>query len=367
MDLNIDINQLPTGPSIYTDLGSLDNIRKQAQVDSAGAIKAAAKEFEAFFMKMMLKSMRQASEVIGEDSPFTSQQEKMYMGMFDEQLSVELSQKGTLGIADLMTKNILGSAYQTDKIDASLTRDPFSHLTKVEKSVSNPLQVITRGGDLTTNMAIDKPQVSLVHEYVTFNSENKELKFKQNHLNNTPNTNIPLMDVNDSVKPLTKPAEKKALFESPIDFVKQLYPMAKKSAESLGVNPKILLAQAALETGWGKYVMHSGDGKASHNLFGIKSNKSWQGDSVVVDTLEVEKGQFKSIKATFKMYQNFEKSFDDYVSFIKENPRYKQALEVVDDVAEYLSSLQSAGYATDPNYASKILSIFNRDVVQDAK
>ncbi|MDQ7048718.1 MAG: glucosaminidase domain-containing protein [Enterobacterales bacterium] len=182
----------------------------------------------------------------------------------------------------------------------------------------------------------------------------------------TLNVVSPLIDLNTIPLSDNKPAEKKSLFDSPIDFIKQLYPVAKKSAEALGINPKILLAQAALETGWGKYVMHSGEGEASHNLFGIKSNKSWSGDTVAIDTLEVAKGEFKTTKAVFKMYQSFEKSFEDYVDLIKNNPRYQQAVEGVGDATEYLSSLQSAGYATDPNYAQKILSIFKRDIIQQA-
>ncbi len=358
MELNTDINQLSMGPSIYTDLGSLDNIRKQAQVDSPAAIRSAAKEFEAFFMKMMLKSMRQASEVIGEDSMFTSQQEKMYIGMFDEQLSVELSQKGTLGIADLMAKNILGSDYDDKKIIANKNAEATTFLSQ-----NNPKAPI----------ALEQSSEEQRSKHIPYSQQILSMKPHESAVSSTPfgERVIALASLENSPlqkppKVDSKPAEKKPLFETPEAFISQLYPLAKKSAEELGVDPKVLLSQAALETGWGQYVMHSADGKASHNLFGIKSNKSWGGDEVLVNTLEVEQGEFKTIKAAFKMYQNFEKSFEDYVNFIKNNPRYQQALELVDDAASYLSNLQSAGYATDPNYASKILSIFNRDIMQQA-
>ncbi|MBV1910137.1 MAG: flagellar assembly peptidoglycan hydrolase FlgJ [Kangiellaceae bacterium] len=317
--------------SIYSDLQSLDGIRKQAQTDQRSAIKAAAKEFEAFFMNMMLKSMRQASEVIGDDSMFSSQQEKMFIGMLDEQMSVELSQKGNLGIADLLTRDLLGDS---NPVNSTTSGNLFSQTIKARNN--------------------DVHQASNVPQKV--NSEPK------------PVPEVVSSSLNELIKtPAEKRlgqgiAEKKSLFDSAKNFISELLPAAKRFAEKLGVEPELLVAQAALETGWGKYIMHNKAGQPSYNLFGIKGGTNWNGNTVKIDTLEVEKGSFVKKKDDFRMYDSFENSFSDYVDFIKNSPRYQSALTKVSDAKGYLESLQESGYATDPEYANKILRIFEQDI-----
>ncbi len=329
--------------SIFTDINSLDGIRKQAKTNTQEAIKSAAKEFEAFFMNMMLKSMRQASEVMGEDSFFGSEQEKMFIGMLDEQMSVELSQKGNLGIADLMARSMLGKSFNANETKTSeqINKTTRSHLYNTNNSGNNIKSNLTMTNDLDS--INKKPDVLLS--------------------NNQKSLNI----LTSSVSPQNSEqvAEKKSLFDDAKQFINDLLPSAIKEAKKIGINPKLLLAQAALETGWGKYIMHDKNGQPSNNLFGIKANNEWQGDAVKVDTLEVEKGAFVKRKQPFRMYESFEKSFSDYVDFLQTNPRYQSALNVTKDVKEFVNSLQSAGYATDPNYAKKILNIFNREPLKN--
>ncbi len=353
-----------TGPSIFSDLQSLNGIRNQAKVDSRAAIKAAAKEFEAFFMNMMLKSMRQASEVIGEDSMFNSQQEKMFIGMLDEQMSVELSQKGNLGIADLMARNILGDDY-------NLPHETKSLYSKMQQSPTMELEPSRK----STSIDIDSRNISDVSEKKVEGRSKESLTAPETVLvpakqnidkNRTVEKNKPVV-IQAAIKEVDGVAEKKSLFDSASSFVTQLLPSAQKIAQKLGVDPKLLLAQAALETGWGKYIMHDKNGLPSHNLFGIKSSQSWQGNSVKVDTLEVEKGAFVKKNEKFRMYDSFEKSFDDYAKLLQNSPRYQAALEVAKDAEKFVESLQSAGYATDPDYAKKILRIFNFDINVDIK
>ena len=319
-------------PSIYSDIHSLNRIREQATNDSRGAIKAAAKEFEAFFMNMMLKSMRQASEVIGDDSLFSSSQEKMFTGMLDEQMSAELSQKGTLGIAELMTRNLLGE----DQTVNENTNKIYYSREKREQLKANEIELTAQFSDRnsTTKLLTDNQKVSPSEAKVELNTQEVNA------------TNV----------------SKKSLFENASQFVKKLLPMARKVAETIGVDPKLLVAQAALETGWGKFIMHNQQGESSNNLFGIKSGAKWTGKSVNVNTLEVEKGVFVKVKDDFRMYDNFEKSFSDYIDFLQKNPRYQSALDVVKDAKQFVQSLQQAGYATDPDYAKKILRIFNQDM-----
>lgn len=341
--MDIISNNQSNGSSIFSDLQSLNGIRKQAAVDSRGAIKAAAKEFEAFFMNMMLKSMRQASEVMGGDSLFGSEQEKMFIGMLDEQMSVELSQKGNLGIADLMTRNLLGE-------NSSIVKgNSFSQINRTRKAIDYPADSaidVSQKDSSPQNKNVQS--VAVVSE--TLLSENQDIKSIQleNELISQPIKAIKV--------------EKKSLFSDAADFVKTLLPYAEKVAGKIGLDPKLLIAQAALETGWGKYIMHDSHGRPSHNLFGIKSNAQWKGESVKIDTLEVENGEFVKTKDDFRMYENFEKSFSDYINFLQSNPRYQDALDVVKDAKQFVQSLQSAGYATDPNYANKILRIFETDM-----
>jgi peptidoglycan hydrolase FlgJ len=148
--------------------------------------------------------------------------------------------------------------------------------------------------------------------------------------------------------------------ESPEAFVRELWPHAERAGAALGVAPEVLLAQSALETGWGRHVIPRGDGSSSHNLFGIKADTRWNGDRVQVNTLEYVNGVPEQQRAAFRAYQSPAESFADYVDFLQRNPRYRGALAQGSDAEGYLRGLQSAGYATDPAYADKILDILGR-------
>ena len=128
----------------------------------------------------------------------------------------------------------------------------------------------------------------------------------------------------------------------------------------------MLLAQAALETGWGQYLPKAADGSESFNLFGIKADSRWQGDSVTVNTSEFIAGQLTRVSAPFRRYASFAESFADYVSFVSGQARYAPALQAAANDGNYAQSLQQAGYATDPRYAEKIQQIIARDDFQQS-
>jgi len=130
-----------------------------------------------------------------------------------------------------------------------------------------------------------------------------------------------------------------------------------EAGKALGIDPKHLLAQAALETGWGKSLPCDVDGTPSFNFFGIKAGNSWQGDSVSVKTLEFEGGVPVPQKAKFRAYDSPAESFRDYVEVLRNNPRYADALNTGGDTKAFASALQRGGYATDPRYAMKIETI----------
>lgn len=152
----------------------------------------------------------------------------------------------------------------------------------------------------------------------------------------------------------------------PADFVTKMAPFAQKAAEKLGVSVRAVLAQAALETQWGKHMPQHGDGTPSYNLFGMKAGSSWDGERVSVPTLEVEGGVSVRKRAAFRAYESPAQSFDDYARLLGDNPRYAQALGKGDDVAGFARGLVQGGYATDPSYAHKIAAIANSPAMRQA-
>ena len=151
------------------------------------------------------------------------------------------------------------------------------------------------------------------------------------------------------------------------DFIDQLQPLAEQAAKALGVDANLLLAQAALETGWGQAVLKNTQGVSSYNLFNIKADKAWQGNQTKTSTIEFDGGIAKKETASFRAYQSFQESFIDYVDFIKSNPRYSEALKKAANAYQYITALQQAGYATDPKYAEKIFSIYQAQIGNNAK
>ncbi len=154
--------------------------------------------------------------------------------------------------------------------------------------------------------------------------------------------------------------------ESPEDYVNKVLPHAQNAAKELGVAPEFLVAQSALESGWGKRVAQDSHGASSHNLFGIKAGGNWDGPVANAKTLEYSDGIAKQERASFRKYDSFEASFNDYVSFLKSNPRYQDAVRNTSNPAEFGRALQDAGYATDPKYAEKIQSVMDSQTFRAA-
>jgi flagellar protein FlgJ len=141
------------------------------------------------------------------------------------------------------------------------------------------------------------------------------------------------------------------------DFLRQLRPHAERAARELGVDPNALLAQAALETGWGRSVPCNAQGGCSFNLFGIKAGSQWSGATVNVPTLEFEAGIPVRKVERFRAYDSLADSFRDYAALIRDSSRYANARGAGDDVEAFATALQQGGYATDPHYAQKIAAV----------
>lgn len=305
---------------VYTDLNSLQTIKHNKDRDQA--LRQVAQQFEGLFINMMLKSMRDANAVFEKDSLFNSGETSFYRDMYDHQLALTMAhgKRGGIGIADAMYRQ-LSSNHKPQSSSADV-----SPLSEVERfNGSNPYA-----------------SVGIVHEKAAIsNSTGTD--------SGDPNA--------DTVSSPT--GTRGALAETPEDFVRLMAPQVKTAAEALGVNPEFLIAQAALETGWGQAVIQTPAG-SSFNVFNIKAGTGWQGDSVDVSTLEYRDGVFKPETARFRTYESLQQAVEDYVQFVSENPRYRAALEKAADGNAYLQELQSAGYATDPAYADKVLSVHNR-------
>jgi flagellar protein FlgJ len=294
---------LNTTKSSFTDFTDLQRIRQQGNEDKDAALEQIAKQFESILMQTMLKTMREANAVFEEGSMFNSSEMNFHRDMLDNQLSLNLSTGRGFGIADALVRQL---------------KQQYGEKTAAE---------------MNQNLGM------LAEPFKAKNYADK----------------------------ISSIGIKAPAAETPEEFVHQIAPYAQAAAKELGVDPRVLIAQAALETGWGKHVIHDTRGENSHNLFNIKAGSSWQGDSVQVRTLEYNNGLPKPEVASFRRYESFEKSFDDYVDFLQSNPRYKNALAASDNPESYIQELQNAGYATDPSYAKKITSIFNGEHLSLAK
>ena len=273
MALRIDPNNMPPArtdaPRVdANDFKQFAALRRGAEANDPATLRAAAKQFESLFTKMMLDSMRKAS--MG-DPLFGSDQADMYQDMADDQLAVQLSQGRGLGLADMLIRQL-----------------------------SNGVSGV--------GPAAPEPSP-------------------------------------DAAGAVATPEQREK-------FISGLMPHAEAAARELGIDPQNLIAQAALETGWGR----SQPGH-SHNLFGIKAGGSWNGASVQANTEEFAGGVAGRVDADFRAYGSPGESVRDYVRLIRDNPRYAEALNTGGDVQAFANALQRGGYATDPDYARKLVTV----------
>ena len=158
----------------------------------------------------------------------------------------------------------------------------------------------------------------------------------------------------------------KPQWENARAFARDVWPHAERAAQRLNVAPEAIVAQAALETGWGAHVPQYRDGSSSNNLFGIKAGQGWSGDSVVKQTLEFDEGVARRERAEFRAYDDVGQTFDDYAAMLAGNPRYASVSDHGDDVDGFARALQASGYATDPAYAAKLKRVASSDTMRDA-
>ena len=140
-------------------------------------------------------------------------------------------------------------------------------------------------------------------------------------------------------------------------FLASILPSAQEAAQQLGVSPKILAAQAALESGWGRHPLRSPEGADTHNLFGVKTGSRWQGGAVDARTTEYMNGDAQQVIERFRSFPDYASAFRDFARLLRDNPRYQAALNTGSDARAYAQGLIRGGYATDPAYAEKLVRV----------
>lgn len=303
------------GADIYTDFSRLTALKKSARANDPDALRQVAKQYESLFARMMIKSMRDA---VGKDPMFGSDQEQSYQEMYDDQLSIELTKGKGLGLADMLVA-------QMQKL-AGGGKDGRTNQAAAGVSQSSAAQGASSSN--TAGLRMFKATGSPAHA---------------------------------TTAPAVPPP---ASSETQANFISDLWPAAQEAGQQLGVDPRNLIAQAALETNWGTQVPHDASGQSSNNLFGMKTGSHWAGASVAATTQEYlahgfsgQNGAAISTTGQFRAYDNRAQSFQDYVALLRSSPRYAAALNTGSNVHAFAAALQRGGYATDPDYASKVSSI----------
>ncbi|MDR3476570.1 MAG: flagellar assembly peptidoglycan hydrolase FlgJ [Gammaproteobacteria bacterium] len=298
---------------VYTDIQGLEQLHLQNKTDHKAAKKEVSQQFEAILMQMVLRSMRDANKTFASDLIGNNQMD-FYQDFFDKQLSLIMSNNSN-SVAKMIEKNIDQNDHSQDMIEDTPKPNASPSL-----HVSNERY---------------QPNAATIQ-------------------NTTPAKEIPNIA---PVKSATETAES-THFDTEESFVKHLWPAAKAAASALGLAPGILIAQAALETNWGKKILPNGKDNSSFNLFNIKSGSSWDKKTTTIESLEQKNGVLVREKSNFRSYDSFKESFMDYVSFLKENVRYNTALTKAAHPEAFAKALQEAGFATDTHYADKIVNIF---------
>ena len=347
----------------YTDLNRLNQFKVGG--DSEGNIKKVAQEFESLFLNEMMKAMRKANEVFGEGNFMNSNESKTYQDMHDQQLAVTLSKNnGGIGLASVLERQLSQMKSGPKRVnpfaqveaparsgafkaagEGGVQRDDSALLNQrrlalPSKLTDRLLAGIVPAAEGQPLAAVDWVPATgkLVGEIASAGKAD-------------PQSGDGLQGRSVAQPPLAKA---KSAFSSAAEFIETMLPMAEEAAKKIGVDARYLVAQAALETGWGKSIIRQSDGSSSHNLFGIKAQRGWDGESARVLTTEYKGGKAVKEAAAFRTYDSFQQSFNDYVNFLQGNGRYEQALASTDNPERFVRELQEAGYATDPNYARKI-------------
>ncbi|MGL9719626.1 flagellar assembly peptidoglycan hydrolase FlgJ [Symbiopectobacterium sp.] len=291
------------------DAQSLNSLKREVSTDpqSKEGIRAVARQMEGIFVQLMMKSMRSASI---EDGLLNNDQTRLYTSMYDQQVGQQIASGKGLGLADVMVKQ------------------------------------------LTATQNVGSPSSTTAEESVPA----VPLRFDGTLLRTMPTAEVEQM-VRKALPKL--PSSGSALPLSSSNFVSQLAVPAQIASQQSGIPHHLIMAQAALESGWGQREIPTADGRPSHNLFGIKAGSNWDGPVTEITTTEYEDGVAKKVKASFRVYDSYMDALGDYVKLLTNNPRYSN-VAAAGSAEQAAHALQRAGYATDPQYAQKLITMIQQ-------
>jgi len=309
------------------DVNGMGSLRQGARAGSPEALKGAAQQFEAMFVNMMMKSMREATP---QDGPMDSQQTKTFTTMLDQQMSQNIAKKG-MGLADMLVRQLSQNA--------------------------NNAQALALGGDGAPAVDAALPGADAAANNGSFGGMSSLLDARLQRAIAAAggNANVTGADSADS-------AAKSSQAPHVRSFQEKLASHAEEASRATGIPAKFMLGQAALESGWGKREIKGRDGSNSHNLFGIKAGPDWKGKVAEAVTTEYVNGKAQRKVERFRAYDSYADSFKDYAKVLASNPRYEKVLASGGDASSFAQGLQRAGYATDPHYASKLTRIIKQSL-----
>ena len=354
-----------------------------AQIDKV------ARQLEGQFAQMLVKSMREAS--FG-DSLFPGEN-TMFREMYDQKIAESMTRGKGLGLSAVISRQLSGTAAEGPALDARINATEASRAYQLNAPAADapamPLQDADEAVRMLQQMAAGSSPRLLQPMEQTLDliagrdssSMHQALGSSDPYAAQALAAPAPAPVLADDQWAATasnrgtgpsaidtlagSSAAAKLGAHTPEGFVAGIWAHAQTAAKELGVDARALVAQAALETGWGKRQIAHGDGRSAHNLFGIKAS-GWSGDRATVGTHEYVDGVRRNETASFRSYASPAESFADYVRLLKTNPRYQKALQAGTDVRGFARGLQQAGYATDPSYANKIASIAGGPTIERA-
>jgi flagellar protein FlgJ len=301
------------------DVQGFDALRAQAKASPQQGLKAAAKQFDAVFTQMMLKSMRDATP---SDGPFDSHESASFTSMLDQQLAQNMGAKG-IGVADMMLKQLMrnaGAGAQSGSGDSSANAGNMAAMNAMAKAYAN-----AAGSGAAGAAGVSSKDALSGKGY--------------------------------SAESALEPPARGVGSDKVAAFVDRLATPAQTASAATGIPARFIIGQAALESGWGKREIKNADGSTSHNVFGIKATSDWTGKTANAVTTEYVNGKPQKVVEKFRAYDSYEDALTDYASVLKGNPRYAPVVEASRDAAGFAHGMQKAGYATDPQYAKKLISI----------
>ena len=359
------------------------SLAPQTQTDPQKVDKV-SRQLEGQFAQMLVKSMRQAS--FG-DSLFPGENQA-FRDMYDQQMAKAMTEGKGLGLSAMIARQLGGGSQGTGtgQVDTSLTPDTTAKsYSLVAAKAAKAYSLVSGGRDATVPAAGAASAIPSANRDAALRGARdaataQTLDMIAGREGDTAigtasrddagsitedwstlddrwlGTGPVAVNGDATVDASAGNAAAAQLGEgTPEGFVAKIWHHAQKAAQELGVDPRALVAQAALETGWGRRGIAGSKGD-SHNLFGIKAT-GWSGERVTTGTHEYVGGVKTVETADFRAYRSAAESFSDYVRLLKNSDRYQQALKAGTDIKGFARGLQQAGYATDPRYAAKIAAI----------